>query len=205
MVHAPYGKGSNSRGNLNGSGKDAQDAFSNAVAPVYRNLADLLVQNGRAEEAQQVLAMLKEQEFYGFTDRAADTDAPKTVASLNSPEKELDILNAQIVSQGREMGSLQEKFQKEHQLSAAEHDHLDALRKALDAAQATFDARAAAVAKGAADPEAQRRRQQQIDDYSRAFRGTLKELGHGAVVAQYFILDDHVDILLTRSRPARAG
>jgi CHAT domain-containing protein/tetratricopeptide (TPR) repeat protein len=184
------------RGNLNGSGKEAEDAFSDAVAPVYRKLADLLIRNGRTAEAQQVLAMLKEQEFFDFTDHA-DADAPKTVASLNASEKELDDLNAQIVSQGKEMGSLQEKYAKDGQLSPAEHDRLEALRKAMDAAQATFDARATAVANSAADPEAQKRRQQQIDDYSRAFRGTLKELGRGAVVAQYFMLDDHVDILLT--------
>jgi tetratricopeptide (TPR) repeat protein len=135
------------RGNLSESGKEAQDAFSDAVAPVYRELADLLIQNGRAAEAQQVLAMLKEQELYDFMERAADAAAPKTVASLNSPEKELDDLNARILSQGREMGSLQQKYQKDGQLSAADHDRLAVLRTAMDAAQATFDARAAAVAK----------------------------------------------------------
>jgi CHAT domain-containing protein len=67
----------------------------------------------------------------------------------------------------------------------------------MDAAQATFDARAAEVAKSAADPEAQRRRQHEINDFSRAFQGTLKDLGHDAVLAQYFILDDKVSILLT--------
>src|SRR5260370_40603616 len=57
--------------------------------------------------------------------------------------------------------------------------------------------RAAAVAKNSADPEAQKRRGQEINDFSRAFQGTLKEMGHDAVLAQYFILDDHVEILLT--------
>ena len=34
-------------------------------------------------------------------------------------------------------------------------------------------------------------------DFSRSFQGTLKEMGHDAVLAQCFILDDHVEILLT--------
>ena len=56
---------------------------------------------------------------------------------------------------------------------------------------------AAAVADSAADPEAQKRRRQEVNDYSRAFQGTLKDLGHAAVVAQYFIQDERVTILLT--------
>jgi hypothetical protein len=44
---------------------------------------------------------------------------------------------------------------------------------------------------------AQKRRGQEINDFSRPFQGTLKEMGHDAVLAQYFILDDHVEILLT--------
>ena len=66
------------------------------------------------------------------------------------------------------------------------------LRTEMDAAQAKFEARAAAVAKSSADPEAQKRRGQEINDFSRAFQGTLKDMGHDAVLAQYFIMDDHV-------------
>ena len=187
------------RGNLTGSSSETQKSFVSAteVNSVYRNLADLLVGQGRLSEAQQVLAMLKEQEFYDFTQRGADSTSPKTVASLNSPEKELDDLNTRIVSQGKEMGALQEKYQKDHQLSPADHERLKVLRVSMDKAQANFDTRTAAVAKSSADPEAQKRRNQEISDWSRSFQGTLKELGHDAVLAQYFIQDDHVTILLT--------
>ena len=98
---------------------------------------------------------------------------------------------------GKEYGALQDKFKKDKQLNPKERERLNALRKEMDAAQAKFEARAAAVAKNAADPEAQKRRGQEINDFSRAFQGTLKEMGHDAVLAQYFILDDHVEILLT--------
>ena len=187
------------RGNLNGSSAEAQQAFVNAgeVSAVYKTLADLLIADGRFAEAQQVLAMLKEKEFYEFTRDSANTDARKTVASLNAPEKELDDLNAKDVSLGQEYGALQQKFAQEHQLSTAERARLNVLRKAMDAAQARFDARVTAVAKDSKDPEAQRRRREEITDLSRSFQGTLKEMGHGAVLAQYFILDDKVQILLT--------
>jgi CHAT domain-containing protein len=187
------------RGNLTGSSDEAQQAFVGAeeVKSVYRTLANLLISEQRLSEAQQILAMLKEQEFYDYTQRGAAVSMPKTVASLNSAEKELDDLSTQDVALGKEYGALQDKFKKDKQLSPKERERLAALRKEMDAAQAKFAARAAAVAGSAADPEAVKRRGQEINDFSRSFQGTLKEMGHDAVLAQYFILDDHVEILLT--------
>jgi CHAT domain-containing protein len=188
------------RGNLAGSSNEAQEAFVGAdeVNSVYRALANLLIAEQRLSEAQQVLTMLKEQEFYDYTERGgAAADLRKTVASLNTTEKELDDLSAKDVTLGKEYGALQEKFKKDKQLSSKEHERLNVLRKEMDLAQAKFETRAAAVAKNSADPEAQKRRGQEINDFSRSFQGTLKELGHDAVLAQYFILDDHVEILLT--------
>lgn len=187
------------RGNLSGSGKEAQQSFVSAaeVSTVYRTLADLLIAQGRLSEAQQVLAMIKEQEYYNFTQRAIVADAPKSIASLSTSEKELDDLGAKEISVGKEYGALQEKMRKDPKLSAAERKRLDALRAQMDKAQASFDAKAAAVAKSSADPEAQKRRGQEINDFSRAFQGTLRDMGHDAVLAQYFIEDDRVAILLT--------
>src|ERR1700733_16184440 len=106
-------------------------------------------------------------------------------------------LDTKYVSVGKEYGALKEKFQKQgDSLSAADRNRLDALRKAMDAAQASFEASAAEIAKSANDPEACKRRQTEINDYSRAFQGTLKDMGHDAVIAQYIILDDRVAILL---------
>jgi CHAT domain-containing protein len=187
------------RGNLSGSSAETQQAFvsSAEVSAIYRKLADLMIADGRPAEAQQVLAMVKEQEFYEFTQRAAQADAPKTVATLNASEKQLDDLNVKYVSLGKEYGALQEKYRQEgDRFSAADHARLDELRKSMDAAQANFETRASEIAKSANDPEAQKRRRTEINDYSRAFQGTLKDMGHDAVVAQYIVLDDKVAILL---------
>jgi len=186
------------RANLSSASPDAQKAFvaSTDVSSIYRTLASLLITDGRPAEAQQVLAMVKEQELYEFTERS-QVAAPKTVASLNSGEKQLDELNDKYVSLGKEYGALQEKFKNEgDKFSAADRARLDQLRKSMDAAQADFEAHVAAIAKSANDPEAQRRRRTEINDYSRAFQGTLKDMGHDAVVAQYIVLDDKIAILL---------
>lgn len=187
------------RGNLASSSAEAQQAFisSTDVSTIYRTLASLLLSDGRTSEAQQVLTMVKEQEFYEFTQRADAIDEPKTVAALNSSEKKLADLDTKYVSLGKEYGALKEKFQKQgDKLSAVDRNRLDVLRKAMDSAQASFESSAAEIAKSANDPEARKRRQTEINDYSRAFQGTLKSMGHDAVVAQYIVLDDKVAVLL---------
>jgi CHAT domain-containing protein len=187
------------RNNLSDSSPDVQKAFiaSADVSATYKRLAGLLIADGRPAEAQQVLAVVKEQEFYEFTERAAPSDAPRTAATLNSTEKQLSDLDARYVALGKEYGALQDKYKDQgDKFSAQDHARLDQLRKDMDAAQANFEARTAEIAKAANDPEAQRRRRTEINDYSRAFQGTLKEMGHDAVVAQYIVLDDRVAILV---------
>jgi tetratricopeptide (TPR) repeat protein len=161
------------RGNLAESSNEAQQAFVSAdeVKSVYRRLANLLITDQRLSEAQQVLAMLKEQEFYDYTERVGAAKSPNTVAGLNPAEKELDDLSAKDVTLGKEYGALQEKFKRDKQLNPKERERLAVLRKEMDTAQAKFEARAATVAKNAADPEAQKRRGQEINDFSRSFQG----------------------------------
>jgi CHAT domain-containing protein len=249
------------RGNLNNSaGADA--SFIDGAAPAYRRLADLLIKQGRLSEAQQVLAMLKEQELFDYTQRAGDSDPRKTSIGLDNPEqrlagadtqytnldkeaivlenklradgkltapeharltdlqaklaeaekafrveeavvadssnKQLDALAGKAVSVGQEYAALKEKLRKEgDRMSPSDRARLEELRKESDQAQANFEAHAMEVANGATDPLAQKLRKQEINDFSRAFQGTLKEMGHDAVMAQYFILDDKVAILLT--------
>jgi hypothetical protein len=94
-----------------------------------------------------------------------------TVAE-NSSDQQLDALAGQYVALGKEYGALQEKFKKAGELNAADRARLQELRTAMDSAQATFETRASEVAKRSNDPEAQKRRRQEINDFSRAFEGT---------------------------------
>jgi CHAT domain-containing protein len=188
------------RGNLSGSTAETQQAFVSAteISTVYRTLADLLIADGRLSEAQQVLAMVKEQEFYDYTQRQSDADAPKTVATLDTSEQQLDELGGKEVTIGKEFGALQDKYNKEKDhFSAADHARLNQLRKSMDATQAAFDAHVASIASASNDPEARERRQHELNNFSRAFQGTLKKMGHDAVLAQYMISDDKVAIFFT--------
>jgi CHAT domain-containing protein/Flp pilus assembly protein TadD len=68
--------------------KDQQESYTRTVAQTYRNLADLLIQQNRLLEAQQILGLLKLQEIkdYSPTTRNALQD---NEVKLNDIEKEI--------------------------------------------------------------------------------------------------------------------
>ena len=67
----------NIRGNVQSLDKDAQKSYLAAHSGAYRMLAEVLFDENRLDEAQQVLKMLKEEEFFDFLGR--DPAAAKTL------------------------------------------------------------------------------------------------------------------------------
>jgi CHAT domain-containing protein len=73
------------RANLAALDKELQHLFLEQKRDVYQHLADLLIDQGRISEAQQVLVMLKEEEYYDFLRR--QDDAARVVrAAYNDTE-----------------------------------------------------------------------------------------------------------------------
>jgi len=72
------------RGQSVGLTKDLQQSLLKSNVEHYRALADLLIETGRLAEAQQVLAMLKEEEFFEFIRRDVPAD-PRTTRVLWTP------------------------------------------------------------------------------------------------------------------------
>lgn len=54
------------RQSIRGLDRGSRDAFISSNTNTYRTLAELLISHGRISEAEQVLAMLKEQEFFDY-------------------------------------------------------------------------------------------------------------------------------------------
>lgn len=77
------------RGNIANLEKESQRSFQSSVEATYRKLAELLIQLGRLPEAEQVIGMLKEEEYRGFV-RSGDglVDALSRRISLSPLEKE---------------------------------------------------------------------------------------------------------------------
>lgn len=90
------------RGQLAGFERQTQRSFLDNKIDAYRGLADLLVGQGRLAEAQQVLAMLKEEEFFDFIrrndaedprrSRIETTGGPEAIASVKALQDTLAAL-----------------------------------------------------------------------------------------------------------------
>ena len=117
------------RGNQ-GLEQESQRTYVTSVAKDYRRLADLLIAQGRLSEAEQVLSLLKEQEYFDYVRRDADgADAVKGSANLNSEEataeKRYREISDKLMAIGIERGDLLAK----QSLTEEEKHRLDQLEK----------------------------------------------------------------------------
>jgi CHAT domain-containing protein/Tfp pilus assembly protein PilF len=76
------------RTNIRGLEKGAQQSFLQSNAEIYRMLADILITRGRLPEAEQVLDLLKDEEYFEFVRRderqAASLSAPIALTKVES-------------------------------------------------------------------------------------------------------------------------
>ena len=94
--------------------KDLQKSFLSSRQNVYRELAELLITRGRLPEAQQVLDMLKEDEYFEFTRRDTQEGSALNIRSELNPQeqdadRELKEFGDELAAQAREYGVLRAK------------------------------------------------------------------------------------------------
>jgi CHAT domain-containing protein/Tfp pilus assembly protein PilF len=118
------------RGNIQGLDKQLQTSFVASNANYYHDLADLLIAQNRLPEAEQVLDLLKQQEYSDYTrGAAADTLSPLTLTPAEQQaEQDYQKSTAQIVSLGQQWDELKKigartpDQEKQFQLLSAQMD-----------------------------------------------------------------------------------
>ena len=183
------------RRNILGLEQDTQLSFIRSKEDVYRELADLLIEEGRLPEAQQVLAMLKEEEFINFirsggkkqpsnTDRAELTpkeheeyekykDKTKTATTLSNEYDQLltkSVLNDAENQRLKELPEEIEAANKETRL------YLDQLLEALKTPDET-------------------KHKVTIKSYEN-LNATLEALGQGSVALYTLVVKDKYRVIL---------
>lgn len=99
------------RGNIHGLQADVQKAFLASIADQYHDLAALLIKEGRLPEAQQVLNLLKAEEYNDYVRGATG----ETLASLSltpaeqTAEEDYQRFTSKVVEQGRRWSELKQK------------------------------------------------------------------------------------------------
>ena len=184
------------RSNIRGLDAESQGSFLKSKEQIYRDLADLLIAAGRLPEAEQVIRMLKEEEYFEYI-RRDETNSPKAEkAALTPEEAALDKRYREIADQltaiGTERGALQEKKgrtpEDEQRLAKLEAD----LVVAGQAFQKFLDGLAAEMGKNA---ETNARAFQLRE--SQGLMEDLRELGKGVVALYTLVGEDKYRVILT--------
>jgi hypothetical protein len=127
------------RGQLRPLADVLQESFLTAKEPVYRELAEILLTEGRLLEAQQVLDLLKEEEYLDFIRRDAGAAASGQRQTALTPEEAVwaqryNAIADQVAALGAERGTLRVMPTR----TAAEEARLAALEADLTAATWAF-------------------------------------------------------------------
>ena len=135
------------RRNLQGLSPDLQQSYIDTVAHTYRQLADLLLSQGRILEAQQVLELLKIQEVRDFTFER-NAGGPRSQITLLDVEQDLVDRHNTLIDFGQQLTdceatncpNLPQLRNQRDQLASAYNQAIRTLETEIRARLATDDA-----------------------------------------------------------------
>jgi CHAT domain-containing protein len=188
------------RASLRGIEDQAQQAFVQDKRSAYKDLAALLIDAGRLPEAEQILALLKDQELSQLIRRG---DAPRPAADLVGSERTDDQdyrkLTADAVAHAHDLDALERRARYE-ELTAPDQARLRDLQEEATEWRERFGKWIAALntrpsAKAAANAPAPR----QIAGQSRSL-STLVRTDPDAVGLYYVVNDDELSVIIATAR-----
>lgn len=182
--------------------KSLRKGFMEDKERVYRRLAALLVDAGRIPEAQHVLNLLKEEEFFAFV-RGESNSTTGDIAYSETERawnEKFGQIKDHIARRGLELGEIKQKA-KRGELSAEDKSRVDEILSELEVASRLFEAFLDKIAE-----EQQKRVGERAADLTekeirelKSLQSTLRYLGNGTVVVYYLVTDNKLVIILTTS------
>ena len=182
------------RVNMQGIGEDLQKSYLGSHSATYRELADTLIVQGRIPEAQQVLDLLKNEEYLDFIRRDG---AEAMIASAEYAARELSSLqlfnNVQdhIMRTGQRYAALTAK----EQLTPAEKIEFARLEKELVAENEAYDKYLASLPQQFAVPAQGEAKADSLRE-AKGLQETLRELGNGTVALYTVVTEDRYHVIL---------
>jgi CHAT domain-containing protein/tetratricopeptide (TPR) repeat protein len=189
------------RQEIKGLEKATQKTYLGTIESRYKSLADLLIAEGRLAEAQEVMAMLKEEEVFEYLKRdAAEAESLSRRADLRADEadalKRYSEIADKIGSIGAEFSKIQavrNKLPEGSSLSAADQKHYDELSKQLEEANTVFQV----FLRGLADEFAKKPKVVENIQENTGLQADLKSWGEGVVSLYTIVGDDRYRVILT--------
>ncbi|SES63515.1 CHAT domain-containing protein [Nitrosomonas marina] len=122
--------------------KHLQKSFLEDKRVIYENLANLLIDQGRFPEAQQVLAMLKEEEYFDFIQRQETLEGNSTKATYTRTESDYATryhqLTSGLIEQRNTYTQLSKKKESGQILTQTETQRFNELNAALEEARTVY-------------------------------------------------------------------
>ena len=184
------------RGEIAQLEKESQQSYVKSIEEVYRTLADLLISEGRLPEAEQVINLLKQQEYFDFIRRDSSGAPQANKAQLTPEEEALEKRYREIADQlavlGTERGTLMDKKsrtpEEEQRLTKLDADLVvagNSFQKFLDQLNTELGSSSESSGKVFQLRESQ------------GLMEDLRELGKGVVALYTLVGEDKYRIILT--------
>ncbi|WP_459934286.1 CHAT domain-containing protein [Fundidesulfovibrio butyratiphilus] len=178
--------------------KILQKSFLDRKQTIYRELIDLLMQEGRLSEAQQILVMLKEQEHFEYTRKDIRAGDPRHAQALyNSFESPWADRIAQAAAGLAELDAKRQELERKIQRAPEENERLEAVKTQLAAGRTAcvhlLEECAAAFASVQSDRYERLKAERFDGDAGKELEGVP---GRPAMLS-YIVRSDRLNILLT--------
>ena len=184
------------RGNIRGLERADRQSFLDSIQNNYRQLADLLVSQGRLPEALQVVDMLKLEEYSEYTRHrgksSSETTSPAYTPPENKAKGDYAEATASAVADGREWTELHAKRSR----TAAEEQKYNELSAKLAADTRQFQSFLENLYNNFGKGSQGNARVTEVREVTSGLEKSLADFGPGAVGLSTVVLDDKLDIIV---------
>jgi CHAT domain-containing protein len=193
------------RRNIGGLEKEVQQSFLKSKEDYYRELAELLISGGRLPEAQQVLDLLKKEEYSDFTQRRGDAGSGTNPVALTSAEEksnqEYERMTGEITAIGGEWTELHAKSSR----SADEEHRYNQLSDRLTAANQRLQAFLKTLYDSFGKGDQANAKVETINEQTAGLQTLVGELGAGTAAVYTLVLEEKcvVMVITPATRVAR--
>jgi len=187
------------RSGLVGTDKSLQKSFVESQQENYEVLAGWLIDAGRLSEAEQVLAMLKEEEYFNFIRRSKGGNPQTTQAQLNPLEKQqkekLTRSSRSLTAYNNELSDLEIIDPKA--LTDKDKQRIKTLHTLLGEAEKTFQSTLAEIKKSFIGKDT-RKISAQLD--SKSYSKLINKLGGDVALIHFLPLNNDLRVILRTSK-----
>jgi CHAT domain-containing protein/tetratricopeptide (TPR) repeat protein len=178
------------RRNIGGLEKEAQRNFLKSKEQDYRELAELLISTGRLPEAQQILDLLKAEEYSEFTQRRGGPPGPETdPVALTPVEEKSNTEYQQLTSEITVIGDEWTRLYAKSSRSADEEKRYNDLSDRLTAANQRFRLFLETLYDTFGKGDQANARLSTINDQTAGLQTLVGELGVGTTAVYTLVLD----------------